>query len=856
MAINTKNTNQENSPTNNGIPPNLLQNWEALQRKYYAENYSIIDFEPTNETDNYWRWHLNLHFYKSSFQDKVLASVLDAFGKQKDFVGNDDLKVAFLMPEKSYMVFWVKLEEGIQSRGFFVPKGEIARLEKGKIEPYLLYLQLMAAHFPFVDLLKKMNGTKQEIAFGTIPLPLIGMWHFIGIYASFLKKISDTKSKEFKQFRDTLAQSYSPAGFANKLPSQQIWELIQAEFQIRYFNGMTAIEQQDLAKNAHQEVQRYWEKYADSIRFIIEHGYGAITARTVKKSKIYTEKETKDRFFQLFREEQELVKIQEILDPLFLKKTTVPFLKNTHWQFRPERDENATERMSKAIGDKSILDRIKESEVTKVELINPLFSPPSKTWQNENQQKWYEFTKEERRDLLASANKELNLFQRQELETATKSRWNLYLQKFANQLFSPFFYWEETKEELIPQWNVLDGKRATNLDKTFDKLNQKEQKESANLEKYITYLYDKKTLAATQKLVNEVKPFSFEHLQSKWDKAAKAQLQSIRHKGSYRMKKMEEFGMLKGGRKPDKKLERWLDELLQIEKEIGPYIPFVKKAFLMALPTQTSTEFDPYRHSHDGIEFDPETTQDQHKWMRGEVMKALRTRTGKADAEQVNAFALDFSGSMRHKRMRNLFKILYLMVLGLEDRKSYDAFHFFGAGFIETVNFSDNYTNRSLLFSILQQIARLDYEGVRYGGIGGTNMSEGIFGCHERIKIFSQRLKEKYPKRFFLKSIFVITDGEPSLGLHIPEALNLEIQKRRREDNVAIKGIYLKPKGEKYASFMDRIFGANNFVETDDFAEAINRLVYIMTQTYKQQRKELRQQKIKEKYERNRQLYQ
>ena len=170
--------------------------------------------------------------------------------------------------------------------------------------------------------------------------------------------------------------------------------------------------------------------------------------------------------------------------------------------------------------------------------------------------------------------------------------------------------------------------------------------------------------------------------------------------------------------------------------------------------------------------------------------------------------------------------------------------------------FSSDYTNRSLLFRILKQIARLDFEGVRYGGIGGTNMSEGIIGCHERIKTFADQLKEKYPKRFFLKSIFVITDGEPSLGIHIPKALNSEIERRRKEGSVAIKGIYLKPEGEVYASFMEQIFGKDQFVETDDFAEAINRLVYIMTKTYKQQRVDLKQQKIKEKYERSRNLYQ
>jgi len=531
-------------------------------------------------------------------------------------------------------------------------------------------------------------------------------------------------------------------------------------------------------------------------------------------------------------------------------------LENTRFKYRADREKDVAETVKKAIGNKSILDRIKESKSSEVVLKKPLFTRPTTNWYEEEAQKWYEFTAEEQVDILASAKESLNIFQQKELEQHSHKRWNLHLQTFANQLFGPFFYWTSVEDNLVPQWNVLAPKRAKVLNDIFVADQKNEIKERRRLKNYIEYLYTKKTLADTEEYVDIIKPFSFDHLQEQWDKAAKAQLLSIRHKGEYRQRRMREFGMLEGNAKHNKKLELWLDELLLIEKEVGPYIPFVQQAFLMALPSKTSTEFDPYRHSHDGIEFDPETTQDQHKWLRGEVMKSLRVRSGKADAEQVNAFALDFSGSMRHKRMRNLFKILYLMVLGLEDRKSYDAFHFFGTNFIETVNFSDNYTNKSLLFRILKQIARIDYEGVRYGGIGGTNMSEGIIGCHDRVKAFAEQLKAKYPKRFFLKSIFVITDGEPSLGVHVPEALNLIIDKKRKDGNIAIKGIYLRPEDEKFASFMEQIFGKDQFVETDDFAEAINRLVFIMTQTYKQQRIDLRQQKIKEKYEQNRNLYQ
>jgi uncharacterized protein YegL len=511
--------------------------------------------------------------------------------------------------------------------------------------------------------------------------------------------------------------------------------------------------------------------------------------------------------------------------------------------------------LEKAIGKQTIFDRIKNKAVKEKVALRPLFYKISDNWMKEEELKWHDFDLDEQNELLTAVQKHLTIQQSTALELEAQKRWVIYTQSFGNQLFAPFFYWKKIKNDLVPQWNVLANKKSVELAKEFDDRHEKETVERLKLKAVLKSLAAQNTVSTTEKISATVEPFHFAHLQEQWDKAVRTQLASLKQKSAYRIRRMKEFGILKAGDIPNKKLEIWLDEMLLVEKEISPYIPFVKKAFLMALPNKTSVEFNPYQHSHDGIEFDPETTQDQHKWLRGEVMKTLHAKVGKADAEQVNTFALDFSGSMRHHKMRNLFKMLYLMVMGLEGRKSYDAFHFFGTEFIETVNFSHQHTNRSLLFKILRQIARIDAKGVYYGGIGGTNMSEGIIQSHERIKTFSKKLKQQYPERFFLKSIFVITDGEPSLGIHIPEKLHEEIERRRKNSNIAIKGIYLKPEKEKYASFMERIFGKNHFIETSDFAEAIQRLIYIMTQTYKQQRNELRQQKIKEKYERNRNLY-
>lgn len=221
--------------------------------------------------------------------------------------------------------------------------------------------------------------------------------------------------------------------------------------------------------------------------------------------------------------------------------------------------------MKQAIGNKSILDRIKESSTATVELKKPLFTPPSKEWLSTEGQKWYDFTIEERQELLVSAENDLNHSQQDEVVNNTQKRWAVYLESFTNQIFSPFFYWTTVVDNLVPQWNILPTKKAHELNKDFEETLSSEIKEKAKLEKYITFLYTKKTLGKTQEFVDQVQPFRFEHLQQQWDKAAKAQLASIRHKGEYRLPRMQEFGMLKGNKPPDKKLELWLDELLKID---------------------------------------------------------------------------------------------------------------------------------------------------------------------------------------------------------------------------------------------------------------------------------------------------
>ena len=82
------------------------------------------------------------------------------------------------------------------------------------------------------------------------------------------------------------------------------------------------------------------------------------------------------------------------------------------------------------------------------------------------------------------------------------------------------------------------------------------------------------------------------------------------------------------------------------------------------------------------------------------------------------------------------------------------------------------------------------------------------------------------------------------------EELNAFIEEKRMDGDISIKGIYIKdPEDED--SFMEEIFGKENFVETIEFGEAVNKFVSIMTKTYREQRQKekwkIRQNTIKGK---------
>ncbi|MEM9525663.1 MAG: hypothetical protein AAGA31_03590 [Bacteroidota bacterium] len=477
-----------------------------------------------------------------------------------------------------------------------------------------------------------------------------------------------------------------------------------------------------------------------------------------------------------------------------------------------------------------------------------------------NKAKWYHLPATE----LANA---LEKVSTKEARGAT-GRWKEQLRRYAEQLTAPVIRWEISKDDVLPAWNLLPVEAALQQYRAEQKLIQQEL---LQLEAMLARLYSVKNLFQIQKMEQRMLRFKTPLAALRWEEAKKTQKKRLNSQDAYRAQRMVEFGIDQSGQNKYKN-EIWLDELLKIEEEVRPFMAYVSRAFQAALPVGTTLEFNPYRHRHDGIEFDPETIQDPDKWLRGEVMKTLRSRKDFAPITQVNTFCLDYSRSMTHDLMRDLFKTVFLLVMGLESRKTYDAIHFFGSGFHEVAGFgnNDSFTDRKLLFRVLRNIAQQGGGVVTYGGIGGTNISAGVTESHKRLLAFMEKLKEEDPEANVVASIFVLTDGQPTMGVVDLEELHDLIQAKREDGNVAIKGIFLNPPFEKPppldpferkrqekifgdlsepepASFIRKIFGPQNAVTATSFEDTVTTFVQVMSKTYREQRRKFREEEKRRK---------
>lgn len=412
---------------------------------------------------------------------------------------------------------------------------------------------------------------------------------------------------------------------------------------------------------------------------------------------------------------------------------------------------------------------------------------------------------------------------------------NLQLAWMLNELFSPTLIWKTIDSVLTPQWNTPPNEILLDAYENYKYKISVLKEEEKKLDKYLLQLSSIQSISELNRIFYSEPKFVSKKLSETWDNKVTGQKVYLQRRQEFRKSKMEHFGILEHRHLLQEYKDIWLDELLKIQDEVKDYINFVKIAFSTALPIKSRVYHDDSRHTIDGDEFDSKTIIEPQKWYRGDVMKSMKRERMKGEVEQINTFCLDYSGSMDHSRMRNLYKILFLLILGLEKHKSYDAIHFFSNDFFEGVDFSNEYTDQKVLFKILLKISNIESGKIVYGGSGGTNIGAGLINCHKRTEEFISQKLSKTPNINIVSSIFVISDGQPSIGVVNLKELKMMIDTYRDKSKTALKGIYIKPI-EDETEFIPYLFGKNNCIETNSFDDAVHSFVKLIVETYKKQR--------------------
>jgi len=820
--------------------------WNDLQAAFAKRNLQLMSFNDKELPQSHWQVYLEEEEYQSPLSANVKKLSDDYFRKNKRSTSpsNKDLQAIFLPEVKQGMVNWKVFQKQLKLEGLFIPESDITQFPIATIEAHAHLYQLLIQSNFFSKIIKDLkrnnvNPDKDE------PIYLmLFLWNYFR-YLSVLFK--EKQKEELAPLKLIFFQPIDVARLDQLLPSEQIWTLMQRAFYDCFFEEKSSIDLKVIKEKLWPAAKTFVGRNWSSILLQIEHGFKVPTSKRkggILKNVSFKTNSTLTTAFQiLVAADLKYIQIQELLDNASGENILNYLPHELIDRYSKPLTESFQSKFNNLQKRKSIFQRIKADTQSRVQKDRIELHPSLKNWIEPKVAKWYELSEPELKDLAKAIKKIPN-----DLAIIAERRRKVYLKKLADETSMPFIQWNIGEWDILPQWNAIPEKTAKPFlwQFTQNQIRFKEESERLlqELKKLEEFTIAEHIISWKEKHMG----FSFTVLQERWESRVKSQLRTLKNKEAYRYQRMVEFGILKAGERIVHEHNIWLDELLKIEQEVSPFLAFAKSSFKMALPSRTTVEFDPYRHSWDGIEFDPATIQDRRKWMRGDVMKQLKTKVSRASAEQINVFLLDYSGSMRGERMRNVFKIIYLLVLGLESRKTFDAYHFFGSTFLQGADFSSQYSNRSILFQILKKVAKIHRWKIIYSGAGGTNISGGVEESHLRMTKFAEQLREMNPGTFYFTSIFVITDGVPSVGIRDEVKLGHFIEEKRKEGDVAIKGLYLKPEGDTDYEFMEEVFGKDNYVVSTDLAEAINQLVYITSSTYKLQRKELKYAKRKAKH--------
>lgn len=715
---------------------------------------------------------------------------------------------------------WNELLKGLRWSGMLMPQVEKNRLGIHRLREVAGSLEFRRKNTVWYDYLREVE--RSATSRKTQEVVIAGLWSYLPVYARLLQRARQLG----QDVLPLLQQLPDSEDFSRLLPSQQVVSLLLSYATRAFARVWDEPQFNHRLELAAPEVRDFFADRVGIGEYLDGKDDPALQAA----------------FEQCCVADTTFVFVQDLLD----NQTEQRLLMKLPADYQARLSAFTTadgigSKLKRFVGRLSIRDRARITTPT-APAPAPMFLSDYAPLMSTEGPKWFELDPEELTALQNLAKNE------SELLSAVENRRNEQLRQTLRFLTAPVLDWP-VKDELLclPQWQLAAASVVREAAAAYEKEQLLARQELNRIEMLLPRLRLATTMNAIREIERKRSPFKTGKANLRWQKALDRQRQEVLSRRAFREQKMEEFGVDQADFDASER-DVWLDELLKVEEEVRPYMAYVRKAFQAALPVGSTIEFNPFRHRHDGVEFDPETVQDQDKWLRGEVMKTLRSRKEYAPITQVNTFCLDFSRSMNHDLMRNLYKVVFLLVTGLEGRDTYDAIHFFGSKFLAAIDFTDSkgFTSRSSLARILSKVATIERRSVIYSGFGGTNISDAVEKSHQKIMEFSRKLEEERPDVRYVRSILVLTDGQPTVGVINLEKLNEFIDKHRQDGNVSIKGIYLKHPDDK-SDFIARIFGPRNAVEASSFDELIATFVQTMSLTYRQQRKDYRQEQRRKK---------
>jgi len=232
------------------LPLYLRRFWDDQQRKYGLEGMATILFDTQNESNQYWRFHI----------DPSLSFTL-----------NEQLEKIFSNPEMTNATLRNSLKNSYLPKGFFIPKNEIQHLGKELLSEHLIVAYKFFSGFNFSKVLEAIKSDLTLIKQPEFPIPIIGTWHFFVEYIGFLKHIKAIDLHAVKAIRKVKISQIVLSKFNQLLPSEQLtqilFEVLHLFFNQKYNEKHI---EKFIAKSA-PEVQTFWKNWKAEIQKYLNH---------------------------------------------------------------------------------------------------------------------------------------------------------------------------------------------------------------------------------------------------------------------------------------------------------------------------------------------------------------------------------------------------------------------------------------------------------------------------------------------------------------------------------------------------------------------------------------------------------